>query len=616
MPTFARYLPARFKRSVVASRFLERLKKSQIVVGGSFKGMRYHGEAVCGASAPKTLGVYESEIAPIFLKWSAIPFQHIINVGSGEGYYAVGCAMLWPFARVMAFETNEEGRTLLGRNVQLNGVQSRVEIMGHCRREELSATMLGDEASLIIMDAEGAEGELLNPRKIPGLANAYIIVEIHDFIDKRLGEIVSSQLKSSHVIEEVRTQRRTFRDFHEPREYWLRLWLLPYLKQYADEFRPGPMRWFCCTPVTASHFVGAQHCDSAVGRTSCVTSNGVNAPQERGYSRQPTKSAQRRALTQKFAPGLLRPFTGMNVSVRLGEIARTILSRWPIPPQPPKSAANFCCLMVSDRGHWLMLRESLFSLYRSWSSLPKIIVVSDGSWTADQFAEVFAWWPTPITVLTRTEICKAVSSAGFPELADYAQQSTYGLKLAAIVTQAKKQPILFVDADILWFRDSLLLLGDVASWGKPRALLETNCHQWRPMALRHCPQVLQAPFVNSGIVALRGELMAPQLLRMMAQEALPNAQDSSCEQTIVATAVKLGGEFFPEKLSLVEFNDVHRFRSRKMSAEGYYSRHYVNWMRHMLYRDALKFRLQRVTQKALGPSQARDLASIETTQRT
>jgi hypothetical protein len=39
-------------------------------------------------------------------------------------------------------------------------------------------------------------------------------------------------------------------------------------------------------------------------------------------------------------------------------------------------------------------------------------------------------------------------------------------------------------------------------------------------------------------------------------------------------------------------------------------------MRHLLYRDALKIRLQPATQEALRPSQARCLTSIETTQRT
>jgi hypothetical protein len=110
--------------------------------------------------------------------------------------------------------------------------------------------MLNGEPLLIIIDIEGAESHLLKPGKIPSLTNAHIIVEVHDYLDDRLGDTVSSQLKSTHVVEEVRTQTRTFRDFYEPRALWVRFWLLPYLKQYADELRPGPMRWFCCTPIT------------------------------------------------------------------------------------------------------------------------------------------------------------------------------------------------------------------------------------------------------------------------------------------------------------------------------------------------------------------------------
>ena len=66
--------------------------------------------------------------------------------------------------------------------------------------------MLNGQPSLVIVDVEGAEGQLLNPANIPDLANAHIIVEIHDYVDGRLGEIVSSRLKSTHVVEEVRTQ--------------------------------------------------------------------------------------------------------------------------------------------------------------------------------------------------------------------------------------------------------------------------------------------------------------------------------------------------------------------------------------------------------------------------
>jgi Predicted O-methyltransferase len=249
MAIISRYLPARFRRSVVAPRFFERLRKSQTVVGGPFKGMRYHGEAVCSVAAPKIMGTYESELAPFLQKWSAIPFRHTINVGAAEGYYAVGCAMLWPQAIVTAFESSEEGRTFLRRNVELNGLQSRIKIMGHCSPQQLHAATRNGDHTLVIMDVDGGEGNLLDPAEVLGLVNAHIIVEIHDHVDGRLGEIVSSRLKSTHLVQEVRTQRRTFWDFHEPRALSLRLWLLPYLKQYANELRPAPQRWFCCTPI-------------------------------------------------------------------------------------------------------------------------------------------------------------------------------------------------------------------------------------------------------------------------------------------------------------------------------------------------------------------------------
>jgi hypothetical protein len=275
----------------------------------------------------------------------------------------------------------------------------------------------------------------------------------------------------------------------------------------------------------------------------------------------------------------------------MGAMAQTALSRWPISPQPAKPISKFRYVAACDRAHWLMLRESLFSLHRSWNSLPQIFVVSDDSWEPDEFAQVFGWWPTPITVLTRQDVCLASSRAGFPELAEYARQSIYGLCLAAKITQAIQQPMLFVDADVLWFKDPALLLGDPASWIKPRAAWDNYCFQRRDMALRYCAQVLEPPFVNAGIVALHGELMDPGLLRSMVQEALRNPQDASCEQTIIATSVKLGGEFLPERLSLIAFNDTSSFFIRNAKQEGYYSRHYVTPARQLIYRDAVKLRL-------------------------
>ena len=283
----------------------------------------------------------------------------------------------------------------------------------------------------------------------------------------------------------------------------------------------------------------------------------------------------------------------MNISVRLGQLALNILSRWSINPLPPKPDSGLCYLTIAGRTHWLMLRESMFSLYRRWKKLPTINVVSDGSWSAADFYPVFSWWPCTINVLSREQIIAQAHSNGERELAEYAEASGWGLKLASIVLLARREPVLFVDADILWFADPADRFGPTDFWAKPRGVRESNCHQHRDLALRFCPKVLEPPFVNGGIVALHGQFLPEEILRAMVHEALADPKDGAFEQTIIATAVHNGAGLLPMETSLVAFDDVYKCYHRNMIREGYYSRHYVSWTRHLFYRDALKLRLQR-----------------------
>ena len=284
----------------------------------------------------------------------------------------------------------------------------------------------------------------------------------------------------------------------------------------------------------------------------------------------------------------------MNVSVRLGELALNVLARWPIKALPPKSESGMHYVTLVGRAHWLLLRESMFSLYRSWKELPTITVVSDGSWTAADFYPVFSWWPGRINVLSREQIIADADAAGERELARYAEASGWGLKVASIVLLARRGPVLFVDADILWFADPVNLLGPSDVWDDPRGVRESNCYQHRNLALRFCPEALEPPFVNGGILALHGEFLPADLLRAMVNEALADPDDGAFEQTIIAAAVHKGLGLLPTKMSFVEFDDIDKFCHRNMKSEGYYSRHYVNWMRHLFYRDALKLRCRSV----------------------
>ena len=315
-----------------------------------------------------------------------------------------------------------------------------------------------------------------------------------------------------------------------------------------------------------------------------------------------TFDSQKQAFQLKFAAGLLNPFSGMNVSVRLGQLALNVLARWPLKALPPKPESGLCYLTIVGRNHWLLLRESLFSLYRSWKQLPSVTVVSDGTWSATDFQPVFSWWPGKLEILSREEIISDAGAAGERELEQYAQASAWGLKLASIVLLARREPVLFVDADILWFADPADLFGPADLWSKPRGVGEIHCYQNRDLALRFCPKVLEPPFVNGSILALHGEFLPPDMLRAMVHEALADPKDGTFEQTIIASAVHNGAGLLPRKTSLVAFDDIDRFRYRNMRREGFYSRHYVNWMRHLFYRDALRLRWRSVLTPNYYPS--------------
>src|SRR5206468_206717 len=181
-------------------------------------------------------------------------------------------------------------------------------------------------------------------------------------------------------------------------------------------------------------------------------------------------------------------------------------------------------------------------------------VVSDGSWSAADFYPVFSWWPGKINVLSRDEIIAQADAAGERELARYAEASGWGLKVASIVLLARREPVLFVDADILWFSDPADLFGPTDLWAKPRGVREGVCYQHRDMALRFCPKVLEPPFVNGGILAVHGEFLTAEMLRAMVHEALANPKDGAFEQTIIASAVQMGAGLLPNKINLVAFD--------------------------------------------------------------
>lgn len=221
---------------------------SHRVCSGPFKGMLHIGGSVGSQYYPKILGTYEKELHPVIERLSLKRFDNIVNVGAGEGYYAVGLAMQHPEAGVIAFEYEDSGRELMMRMAQVNGVLTRLIARGFCDIPAFSACFSRSRNCLVMMDVEGAESLLLDPHVIPELREVHILVELHDFIFRRMGDVISERFEKTHRIEEIWSEPRTLADYPFPISTMNERFFRKYLDRGISEDRPCRMRWFFLEP--------------------------------------------------------------------------------------------------------------------------------------------------------------------------------------------------------------------------------------------------------------------------------------------------------------------------------------------------------------------------------
>jgi hypothetical protein len=159
----------------------------------------------------------------------------VINIGSGEGSYAVGYARSLPGVWVHAYDTDVVARQRLRSLARLNNVEARVSVRAFCDCHELQLRI--DDNALVVSDCEGCERTLLDPEAVPQLAATDILVELHDFIQPGTTDEVTGRFSSTHSVTLIRAKPREDADMPPsslPREEAVRvMW----------EGRPTGMNW-------------------------------------------------------------------------------------------------------------------------------------------------------------------------------------------------------------------------------------------------------------------------------------------------------------------------------------------------------------------------------------
>ena len=198
---------------------------------------------------PQTLlGTYESELHPWLERIFAKPFAHVVDIGGGTGYYAVGLALRMPTARLTVFELAPAAREIIANVARLNGVTDRMTLQGECTPANLASAISAGESTFVLIDVEGAEMELLDPATIPPLRDATILVETHDILVPGCRDAVARRFTATHVIEEITNTVRSLADFPPALAPRLRRWFPRLALEAVRELRGGPQVFMLLTP--------------------------------------------------------------------------------------------------------------------------------------------------------------------------------------------------------------------------------------------------------------------------------------------------------------------------------------------------------------------------------
>lgn len=190
------------------------------VAYGPFKGLRMSKKTWWSrpSRAAMFLGIYEQEVLQSLMD-TPDDYDTLIDIGAADGYYAVGSLVSGKFSEVYCFEMSELGQQAILNNAKLNGKQDNIQIFGEADdnfdkklpREKL-------ERSVILVDIEGAEFDLLTPALFDKMKNSIIIVEIHEWRvpdgKERLAALKEAALGTHHV-SELTTGSRDMSKFRE-----------------------------------------------------------------------------------------------------------------------------------------------------------------------------------------------------------------------------------------------------------------------------------------------------------------------------------------------------------------------------------------------------------------
>jgi hypothetical protein len=172
------------------------------VLNGVFKDLQYPSLDITeSALVPKIVGSYEYQLQPWMSRIINTNYSDIIDVGSAEGYYAVGLAKRMPNTVIHCFDINEKDIEFSKQMARVNNV-SNLTWNTFCDENTLLNFPYKGK-TLILCDCEGYELKLFTEKVVDKCKDVDFLIELHDVYNPAISSRILCIFQFTHTLKIV-----------------------------------------------------------------------------------------------------------------------------------------------------------------------------------------------------------------------------------------------------------------------------------------------------------------------------------------------------------------------------------------------------------------------------
>lgn len=250
---------------------------------------------------------------------------------------------------------------------------------------------------------------------------------------------------------------------------------------------------------------------------------------------------------------------------------------------PSKESADINVLMMTGTHHIDLLRFCVSSIANTWDILPKLIISTDGSISTEEINQKLSFWKGKIEIQDWQDSSNYHKFLNRKEILKYAEAHAFGKKLSFILHHAEKYPVIWIDSDILFFKDFTKYIPL-----NPKGILCGGSEDWitayDDKIVNQYPDLLNFPKFNAGLLYVYGKLIYEEFNLEEILEDIHSHYDFFTEQSIFARIASQSlGKIWTRDI-LKNFNDDKQ-DLKPMDTTGIIARHYTSNVRHLFWRD-------------------------------